>query len=778
MSFAHILVMSCCLALAIGFIRPAHADLYPVEKKIWKPLADETYLQEIGTQIRTQAPVKAIAILNNTPYAVMNDKLHLIRETALEPIADAPDGIVRVRSLQGALWIVAQSGVFRFDGRVWTKVGGERFVDFCTHLGTLYAATKDDLYRLENGAFVNAAPEGGYYSNDTTVIMEDGTQILADPVRIGPIQEITSYSGTLYLLRPNGLALIAGKTLIDKPFDWGALPSPQTHDMLSLGSQLFIATDQGVGVLRGMAMSALRGADGLPYEDTTCLAEGFDGDLWIGTARGAIRKLEHEYHYFGLGNWLPGDRVNDIRAMGHTVYIATDGGVGIIRYEPYTLQKKAAFYERELETWGHKRLGFVHAISWNGQEWIRHITDNDGGQAAHYLAAMSFKYAVTGNEQDRQQALDTFKAMVWLDDITPSPGFIARAIWSVKGDKGERENRGSGGLPAKWYATDDGLWMWKGDTSSDEVDAHMYAVTIFRELAAKDAEKDRANRHIANIAGHILTNGWVLRDMDGKPTRWGRWDPDYLLRPYGMESRGLNGMQAQTYMRTAFALTQDPRFEEGFQQLLKWGYPAYTVRQKITFPPESIATWDDELAFRCYYTLLRYTTDPAMRSIYLRSLERTWEVKRVENVAWYNYIYGAITGNDCEEKEAATYLREWPMDLANRGFHNSHRADLAPKRGYGAYVNTARALSPRETTAQTGSCSTLQYDSNASGNTITPPISWLEQYWMGRYHGFIKAPTATDPALTSVPPGSGNKSGALPYDGTPRPEIPMTPQTK
>src|SRR5207249_1625764 len=185
--------------------------------------------------------------------------------------------------------------------------------------------------------------------------------------------------------------------------------------------------------------------------------------------------------------------------------------------------------------------------------WLREISDNDGGNTSHYVTAMALKYAVTGDEQARQQAVDAFKAMVWLDDITPKPGFIARAIWSVKGDKGERSTRGSGGLPAKWYPTDDGLWQWKGDTSSKEV-------------------------------------------------------------------------KAQTYMHTAFALTGDKKFQQGLEQLLKWHYQTYTVRQRLTFPPDQVAPWDDELAFFCYHPLLSYARDPELRSIYLRSLERSWEI--------------------------------------------------------------------------------------------------------------------------------------------------------
>ena len=179
--------------------------------------------------------------------------------------------------------------------------------------------------------------------------------------------------------------------------------------------------------------------------------------------------------------------VHDIVATDHAVCIATDGGLGIIRYEPYTLLKKAAYFQREMNEWGFKRLGFVHKLYWGGDAkgWLREISDNDGGNTSYYLSAMTFKYAVTGDEAARQEALDSFKAMVWLDEIKDRPGFIARAIWSVKGDAGERSTRGSGGLPAKWYPTQDGLWLWKGDTSSDEVNAHFFSVALFHDLAAQ-----------------------------------------------------------------------------------------------------------------------------------------------------------------------------------------------------------------------------------------------------------------------------------------------------
>lgn len=737
-----------------------------------KPVADTVFLQEIGQKIATDKPVTAVAAQGDAVFAVVGGVMKTLDDGAFKDAAGAPAGVKRLRSLAGALWASGEQGTHRFADGQWTRVDEKVFNDLCVHLGQVYAATRDDVFRFDGGKFENLKPAGGYLQSDTTMIMEDGTQVLTDPVVIGPIERIASYSGTLYLLRPGGLALLEGKTLVENPVDWGALPSPVTRDLLALGSRLCVATDRGVAVLRGMALTSLRGADGLPYEDTTCLAPGFDGDLWIGTSRGAIRQTDGEFHYFGTQQWLPGDFVRDIAVQDRTVYIATDGGLGIVRYEPCTLAAKAAYYQQEMEAGGYKRLGFVHKLDWSGDRdgWLREISDNDGGHTSHYLAAMTFKYAATGDEQARAEALKAFKAMIWLGDITTKPGFIARSVWSVKADKGERARHGSGGLPAKWYPTADGLWIWKGDTSSDEVNAHYYAVSLFHDLAAKGPEKARAAKHLADLTRHIMDNGWVLRDMDGKPTRWGRWDPDYLLRPYGYEARGLNGMEAQTYVTTALALTGDAKYQAGLDQLLKWRYQTYTVRQKLTFPPDSIVPWDDELAFHCYRPLICYAKDPDLRSIYLRSLERHWEVMRMQQVPFFNFLYGGLTGNDCEAPEAVRHLREWSLDPVSYRFHNSHRSDLAPRPGYVPYMGGTRAISPREIGPDLGNRSAIEYDGGNDGRVMYPPIAWLEGYWMGRYYGFIAPPEANVARLAALETQTTKSHGAKPYDGPPRPK--------
>ena len=767
---AHRSIVSLLILSAFSMAFAAEAEDFPFrpEARLWKPVQDEVYLQEVGEKVEGGRVLSA-AVYDGVLYAATPDGVKSLEGRSLVAVEGAPPDVSRLRASGGALWGMAVDGLYRYDGAELHKVDDRLFVDVCELGGVVYGATRGDLYRYENGAMAAVEPATGYKSPDTTFQMEDGTQILPEPIKFGPVTRIAAYAGTLYGLRPNEVVLLDGETVTEYVADWGMLPSKNLRDVVRVGNRVYIATDRGLGVLRGMSLTSIGRDHRLPFEDTTCLAAGFDGDLWIGTTRGAIRSVNGEYQYFAADRWLPADGVNDIAVGKDVVYIATERGLGIIRYEPYTLAKKAAYYERHLDEWGHKRLGFIHKLYWAGEAagWLREISDNDGGHTAPYLAAMSFKYAATGDEKARQEAVDSFKAMIWLEEITGVRGLIARAIWSNTGDAGEKAKHGSGGLPARWYPTPDGLWEWKGDTSSDEVSAHYYAVSVFHDFAARGAEKDRATEHIARMTDHIVENGWKLRDANGQTTRWGRWDPEYLLRPYGMESRGLNGLHALAYAITAKALTGEDKYQDALGQLLGFGYHQYTVRQKATFPPDIIVPWDDRLGFESLWPAIKYNSDPQLMSILLRSLERSWEVKRLEHIPWYNFMYGAITGNDCEEQQAVDHLRAWPLDLASYSYENSYRHDLAPETGYVPYGGGTRGMSPRETGPLIHG---LEYDGGSGGRAIIDPAPWLEAYWLGRYYGLIGEPQTDDPALMSVP-ATSEKLGAAPYSGTARPDI-------
>jgi hypothetical protein len=130
-----------------------------------------------------------------------------------------------------------------------------------------------------------------------------------------------------------------------------------------------------------------------------------------------------------------------------------------------------------------------------------------------------------------------------------------------------------------------------------------------------------------------------------------------------------------------------------------------------------------------------------------------------------------LTGNDCEVEPAVVHLREWPLDLVIWSYQNSHRADFRTPPGYVAYKAGTRTFSPRETEPMRWDHWTMQADGGTGGSDVVEPSGWLLAYWLGRYHGFIEAPTITDASLLTVERNRHQSLGAKAYAGPPRPEF-------
>jgi hypothetical protein len=756
--FASLLVLA---AILTGFAPRLAVLAAPPAPRSSQVVRDDVYLQEIGRQVASPTPLSSVAVLGNEVFVGSSEGLLRLEADSLTQVPGLSTPIVRMLTIQNALWAMTNEGLYRYQDSAWQQISKERITDVTEHLGDLIASSERRLWRVEG----------------------DSLAPLVDAESPFPITRIISHCENLYVHGPGRLTYFAGDRIgdlnvygwpSDKAWDWGALPSVNTRDALSQGSKLFMATDRGVAVLRGMLLTTIRGEHGLCFEDVTCLAQGFDDDLWIGTSRGAIRMVGDEFHYFAGRRWLPDEQVNAIAVSDHAAYVATPKGLGVIEFEPYTLQKKADYYEKHLDEWGQRRLGFTHKLEWDEklQEYVREVSDNDGGYTGNYLAAQAYRYAVTKDPAARAQAVETFQALRWLGTMTPIPGFVARAAWA-KGEKGHQADHGSGGAPAEWHDTTDGLFEWKGDTSSDEVCSHFYATKLFLDHVAQGEEVEQAKRHLAGIAAHIAKNGWQLIDLDDKPTRWGRWDPDYFGTEEGQYDRGLQALQVLSFMKTAHVLAGDPKAGEAYQQLVDLKYPSFTLRQRNTFPPDGVLHFLDELALWSYANLIEYEQDPLLRATYRRGLERTYEVIRIEQNPWFNFVYGALTGNDCEVEESVKHLREWPLDLRVWTFQNSHRADLQTPTGYESHKAGIRPFSPRETEPMRWDHWTMQADGGSSPHPdVIEPGAWLLAYWMGRYHGFISPPTVTDEALLKVERTSETSQGAQPYAGPPRPALP------
>lgn len=716
----------------------------------WKPVVDETYLQEVGRQVPTEAAVNAVAVLGEEVFCGFDTGLRRLGAgDALEPVAGAPAGpILRLEAVNGALLAFTDVALHRFRDGQWVRLAAGRYYDACDFQGRTIVLSETQLFAV------------------------DGDALTALPGADAPVKmrAVAAYAETLYCLGLDRLMIYDGKSIeFSRVADFGMLPSKDARDILPVDNRLLVATYFGMGVLRGAALTGLLGVDGLPYAACTALAPGFAGDYWIATPHGAVRAVGDEFHVFNGARWLPNDDVQAIATGKDAAYIATRGGLGIVRYVPCTLAAKADYYERHLVSMGQKRMAFTHELHWDDakKQWLREISDNDLGWSTHHWSAQAFKYAATGDPAARRAAIDGFNALKWSEEITSIDGYPARAIWAV-GETGIQAMHGSGGYDAEWHPAEDARFEWKGDTSSDEIDAQIYCAAIMHDLIDDDTVRAKAKEHIARIVGHIVAHNYQLIDVDGQPTVWGRWDPDYFASWKGMYASGLNGLEMLAYATTAAVLTGEPRFTGAVADLVAKGYPAYTIAQKHTVPAAFVNHSDDRLAFYAYLPLLNYEKDPALRGYYRRSLERSWEIERIEKNPWFNFIYGKLTGSDCEVAASVDHLRAWPLDLRSHSWDQTKRDDLAPPPGYQAYAGEGRAVSPRERGGMRWSDNGVELRGGGGGRTVRDPSGWLEAYWMGRCYGMILPPPDGAPLTLPV---EAPTDGATPYDGPAMPDV-------
>jgi hypothetical protein len=552
--------------------------------------------------------------------------------------------------------------------------------------------------------------------------------------------------------------------------------------------RLWVATPQGAGCRdKDGQWKLYTGADGLPYDDFTTVAAGADGAVWFGTRKGAIRFDGKTWEYRQGPRWLPDDEVREIKVdASGDAWITTAKGVGVIRRNRMTLAAKAKFFEDEIDL-RHRRTqyGYVLGVTLkrpgDKSEWTQQDSDNDGLWTAMYGAGECFAYAATGEEAARRRAKAAFEALRFLGVVTqggshPAPrGFVARTVLPASGpdpnlvytrerDEKMRATRDRlwKVIVPRWPLSADGQWYWKTDTSSDELDGHYFFYGLYYDLAAGgDAEKQRVRAHVAALTDHLLAHNFQLVDHDGKPTRWAVFNPENLNRnPVWWEERGLNSLSILSYLKTAEHITGEAKYADAARRLIDGhNYDINVLIPKTNAGPGSGNQSDDEMAFMCFYNLLRYERDPSLRSIYGWALRQRWEMERFELNPLFNFIAAAsLEGIEFDDafrrrslrltgdwrEESLDTLRRYPVDRVNWRMTNSHRKDIVRLPAYAGgagggrgHRRDGRVLPIDERFVDHWNHDPWQLDQGGDGRYLADGASFLLPYYMGRYHKFV-----------------------------------------
>jgi hypothetical protein len=184
--------------------------------------------------------------------------------------------------------------------------------------------------------------------------------------------------------------------------------------------------------------------------------------------------------------------------------------------EEWSLARKAAHYEGMLHA-RHDRHGMTsecNTAAFGAVEasCVMHDSDNNGLWTSLVVGAEYYRYRVTGEPEALSSGSRFFSGMVLLNEISGKRGLMARSACDPQEANVTCAVGGAGGEGRQWLPSPVPKysgWLWKSDTSSDEVVGHIFALLAVAQLSPTPAERE---------ACVIAMQAWT-RDTPKDPTR-------------------------------------------------------------------------------------------------------------------------------------------------------------------------------------------------------------------------------------------------------------------
>lgn len=666
------------------------------------------------------------------------------------------DGIVYILTSKGLARLIGDKIVLDHSYR---PLAGKSFRDINVADGDLYYLLEDEagsnrragkyIYKLPK---VDGFPSGFSRlainllnemlladSSTNLAWLKDGKVVSVDSISQRPVQ-LLGHTDSFLICTPGALVKFrSGK--LETLFQGENLTS------VALGGAItFIGSKNGLIVLNDGASPEV--LTRIPVTNITRLA--FHGStLWAATPRGVWRMTrDGSFNYFASKRWLDSDEVLDIAIdPDGNAFALTATGLNKIEFRFMTLAEKAAWYETKIRQ-RHIRYGFCSELRLRTPGDITTAemidTDNDGTWSNYYMASQAFHFGATGDEQARQNAWETFEALERLESINPIGGFPARTFERTGFKVSD---------PERWHERGDGIWDWKAHTSSDEIIAHTFGSAVLYETAAKsEGEKQRIASFFSKVLDHIIKNGWYLIDVDGKPTLWARWNPEYVnwFAPT-IYDRRLNSAEIIAMLQFGYAITGKELYKEKAYELMdKHGYLENILlpMAKIAYTPgykhqgiEMGNEWnhsDDLLGFVCYWTLYKYAFTDELRRKYAAAILDHWQIESAERNPMWSFVTAATGAGDTDIDGALWTLRGFPLDMIDWSVVNSHRGDITRKQPNFRHQQLEELLPPFERRITRWNSHPFVLDGGSGGRNELAGDEFLLPYWMGRYLKLIQ----------------------------------------
>ncbi len=690
-------------------------------------------------------------------------------QASLLGVASDRNGYIQILSSKGLLR--TRAGQFLYPGTLVTDIQDKPTSDkSITSIG-IY---EDQLVYLDDKAVLSNAWAGSLYSYHDlpgAKIFSGGNDFLflvSDGEKIKLIQESKSlWSGSLSgdevrdikFDADGNLFWILGRSTIstfspDKKEISKIIDNENVTCMEVAPGKLIVGTNDGYFEIDLKTKKQVGEVQrNMPWTDLTTI-RNIDGEIWFGSTSGAMVLLDGgKFSYYASKRWIPSDTIVDIaKGPENSVLILTDKGLGTIQFKEMTLVEKADYYEKVVRH-RHMRTGFNSMVRGmkDGDLTTGSLrnSDNDGLWTAMYLGGQAFRYSVTKSDEALQNIRESLDALERLFTINPmNSGFPSRSFERSGYNKGSKA----------WLPTKDPEWDWKSTTSSDEAIGHAFVYAVIAELVEVEPIRAKAISLLDGMMQHIVDNDLYLVDYDGKPTTWGRWNPEYVNNiPTSVGDRKLNSSNIIAMLQSAYHFTGKEVFKEkAFELMDEHGYLENLVRpiKEIGVAPDHADdlskrlsdAWnhsDDEMYYLGYWGLYRYAFNDTLKAKYKEAILDHWETERPEKEGLWNIMTALVGDDDYDFEEAIWYLQKFPLDMIDWTISNSHRKDIEHLPDNFRTQTIKEVLPPDELKISKHNANRFKLDGNNNGERENSPGDiWLLPYWMGRYLNVIGEPAS------------------------------------